>query len=411
MSGFDCDCPTRMVNPFTSCCSCNRERFRSSLDFVAPLMRQDANWQGIDFRVGAGAVVPVTLAGLDDDLEFRQDQQSIVPVRQQDQWTGFLPATGRARLHWKTARKTGEGRLFFSSTSQVEAQVGAGLLRQNHQIHFQILQGELRGIQLALSGPGEILDVRGANVVAWNVTGEGVSRQLDVTLSQPITSESNLNIRSQTALGAFPVRVEGLRLAPVGAIRHSGFLRMANSGSVRIEPTGLSGLTQLAPDQFPGDALQARQVFVYRFPAADHTFTIAADRIQPEVNISQLVLYELGETDRIIKANIELDVREAPIREIDFTIPSAYSVVSVTGASVGDYIAASEVTDGRRNLKVVFNQDVSGRQLVALHLEQSEAASEVTGSYRELNTRTRSRSAAISALLELRDFGSAPGNK
>ncbi len=83
---------------------------------------------------------------------------------------------------------------------------------------------------------------------------------------------------------------------------------------------------------------------------------------------------ELAETDRVIKADIELDVREAPIREWDFGIPADYSVVSVTGASVADYIAASEVADGRRNLKVIFGQDVVGRQLVTLHLEKSEVA-------------------------------------
>ena len=132
----------------------------------------------------------------------------------------------------------------------------------------------------------------------------------------------------------------------------------------------------MAPEQFPGDAIEARQIFVYRFPAADYAFAVAADRIQPEVNVSELALYQLTETDRVIMADIELDIREAPIREWSFGIPADYSVVSVTGASVADYIAASEVADGRRNLKVIFGQDVAGRQLVSLHLEKSEAAAE-----------------------------------
>ena len=52
-------------------------------------------------------------------------------------------------------------------------------------------------------------------------------------------------------------------------------------------------------------------------------------------------------------------------------IPSDYSVVSVSGASVADYLAASEVVDGFRNLKTIFTKDISGRQLVSLHLEKS----------------------------------------
>ena len=287
---------------------------------------------------------------------------------------GFLPATGRANLQWKAARKTGEGKLFFTTTGRVEARVGAGLLRQDHQIDYQVLQGELPSVSILLHGPGEILDVQGSNIVAWQVSSKGNERQLDVTLSQPISASSQFKIRSQTPLDAFPVRVEGLRLNPAGAIRHSGYLRLANLGSVRLEPTGLSGLTQLSPDQFPGPSIEARQNYVYRFPAAAHAFTIAADRIQPEVNIAELVLYRLAETDRMIRADIELDVREASIRDWDIGVPSDYSVVSVTGTKVADYIASSDITDGRRNLKVIFGQEIVGRQLVSLHLEKNEAA-------------------------------------
>ncbi|MFK5920543.1 MAG: hypothetical protein QM496_00065, partial [Verrucomicrobiota bacterium] len=133
-------------------------------------------------------------------------------------------------------------------------------------------------------------------------------------------------------------------------------------------------LTQLSPEQFPGKVIKARQIFVYRFPAADHQFEVIADRIQPEVNISELVLYQLAATDRVINADVELDIREAPIREWDFGIPADYSVVAVTGAGVADYITASEVKDGRRNLKVIFANDVAGRQLINLQLEKNAAA-------------------------------------
>ncbi len=349
--------------------------FPVTLDFVAALAAPTANGRSMDFTIAASAVVPLTISGLESDLEFQRDQESVVPLRDSDNWLGFLPATGRAKLQWKTARQTGEGKLFFSTTGRIDSKVGAGLLRQDHQIDYQVLQGELTSFRILLQGPGEILDVQGSNIVAWNVSNQGDDRLLEATLSQPITGTSQIKVRSQTPLGAFPVRVDGLRLSPVGAIRHSGYLRLTNLGSVRLEPAALSGLTQLAPDQFPGDAIEARQNFVYRFPAADYAFTVVADSIEPEVSVSELVVYQLAETDRVIKADIELDVREAPIREWDFGIPSDYSVVSVTGASVADYIAASTVADGRRNLKVVFGQDVIGRHLVTLQLEKSEAAS------------------------------------
>ena len=347
--------------------------FPVTLDFVAALRPESGSGKLMDFTIAAGAIVPITINGLDEGLQFQLASNSVVPLRKDESWVGFLPASGRAKLQWKAARKTGEGKLFFTSNALVEARVGSGLLRQDHQIEYQVLQGELKSLSVTLKGPGEILDVQGNNLIAWKVLGEAEDRRLEITLSQPITGNSQFKIRSQSSLGGFPTRIEGLSLSPVGAIRHSGYLRVTNAGLVRLEPVGLKGLTQLSPDQFPGGDIKSRQKFVYRFPAANHSFTIAADRIQPEVSLSELVRYQFAETERSLYADIELDVREAPIRQWDFRIPADYSVVAVTGAAVADYIVGTEVSQGKRDLKIVFANDVSGRQLVSMNLEKSQA--------------------------------------
>lgn len=350
--------------------------FPVKISFVAAVPSVQDTARSLDFTVAAGAVVPLTLMGLAENLDFDRNQPFIVPEHRDDSWIGFLPATGHAVLRWSPARQTEEGKLFFTTLGRIEASVGAELLRQDHQLSYRVLQGELKSLQLLLHGPGEILDVSGDHIIGWSIAGEGDQRELNIKLSQAMTGESQINVRSQTPLGAFPVRVEGLRLEPIGAIRYSGLLRLSNSGSVRLEPLDLIGLTQLSPDQFQGAEVVARQVFVYRFPAAEYAFAVSADRVQPEVHISELIVYELSESDRAIHASIEMDIREAPIREWDFKIPPDYSVVSVTGASVADYVAATAIENDRRNLKVIFSQDVSGRQLIVLHLEKSEAAAE-----------------------------------
>ena len=348
--------------------------FPIALQFVAPLTAPRANWQGLDFKIASSAVVPFRLDGFESDLEFASESQMIVPSRGQDAWRGFLPASGHVRLEWKNASGAVEGKLFFATSARVEATVGPGLLREEHTVEYQLLQGQLPSLSLIVRGPGEILDVEGEHIVGWKVVADGEQQRLEVTLSQPLRGSSQIRVRSQTPLGAFPVRVEGLTLEPEGSIRHSGYLRVSNSGSVSVEPTALSGLTQLAPEQFPGEAIAARQLFVYRFPTTDYAFTIVADRIQPEVSVTQLVVYQLSESDRVIEADLELDIREAAIREWNVSVPDDYSIVSLTGASVADYVAASDAESGLRNITILFGQDVQGRQLVSLRMEKSEVA-------------------------------------
>ncbi|ACB73614.1 LysM peptidoglycan-binding domain-containing protein [Opitutus terrae] len=345
------------------------------LGFTAAVT-ETGDWRKLAFQMPAGAVVPLRLEGLPDGVEFQEDAE-VVPSATAGGWQGFLPASGVADVAWKHARKAAEGVLAFTSLEQTEVRVGAGLLRQESQVTLRVLQGKLADVQLRLDGPGEILGVMGENVVGWNVRpSDESSRLLEVRLSRPLEGEGTLVVRSQSALGPFPVRAEPVRLTPTGTVRHSGFVRIANNGAVRLEVVDATGMMQLAPTQFPGAGVEegARQVFVYRFPAASYGYRVVANQVQAEVSVSQLVTYELTDTDRVINAELELDVREAPLREWSLLIPDGYAVVSIAGNEVTDHALESEAHDGQRKLKVLFARAVEGRQLLQLRLEKNQPA-------------------------------------
>jgi hypothetical protein len=337
---------------------------------LAASVAKPNEWRLIDFQVGAGAIVPVVLNGIDTQVEFDKNG-AVVPMLRNEKWQGFLPADGRCRLAWKPLGESDSGKLFFSTEARIDARVEAGLLRQVANINFTILQGELPDITLQVTGPGEIVGVEGTNVTRWveAPAGEDGARSIAVTLSRPLEKTGRLAVRSQTPLGSFPARVAALRFTPEGSVRHAGHVRLSNGGAVRLDVTGVVGMSQSAPEQFPGEALKnARQVLVYRFPGSDYAFEILADQIVPEVGVSQVTVYEVTEADRILSAQIELDIREAPLRDWTLRIPETYSVVKASGASVKDYALDSLVENGAKNLKIIFQGDVFGRQLFELKL-------------------------------------------
>ncbi len=341
----------------------------------AAVVREDGDWRTLYFNMPAGAVVPLELQGLGAEVSFKPGAP-VVPAATPQGWRGFLPADGTAALAWRHTREAGESTLFFTSFEQADVRIGAGLLRQTSQILFRILQGKLGAVRCRLDGPGEILGVEGTNVVGWKILPGESGRILDVRLSRPVETEGSLTIRSQADLGSFPVRAEPLRLTPEGGVRHSGFVRVANSGAVRLEVADVAGMMQLAPAQYPGPAPEegARQVFVYRFPSGSYGYRVLATQIQSEVGVSEIATYELTETDRVIRANLELDVREAPLRDWSLQIPADYTVVALTGADVADYAPATAAADGYRTLKVLFGRPIDGRQLLQLRLEKNQPA-------------------------------------
>ncbi|MFZ9938391.1 MAG: hypothetical protein ACO3JG_15240, partial [Luteolibacter sp.] len=79
-------------------------------------------------------------------------------------------------------------------------------------------------------------------------------------------------------------------------------------------------------------------------------------------------------SDHRIVAGLELDIREAPLREWEMEIPADHAVAAVTGPQVADYAVAAAPKDGKRSLKIFFKQPVIDRQLVSVRLEKNQPA-------------------------------------
>ncbi|HEU5078017.1 MAG TPA: hypothetical protein VFT72_02320 [Opitutaceae bacterium] len=349
--------------------------FPVEFSFVAAVS-ESSGWRRLDFNMPAGAIVPLRLDGLDASWDFKS-AAGIVPAFAAPNWNGFLPASGAADLAWSKARNASESSLFFNSSERTEIGVVAGVVRGSTHWSARVLQGKLTRLRARLEGAGEIVGVEGANIEGWTVAAENGTRVLVVNFSRPVETEASVVVQTQSELGNFPAEIEPLKLNPEGAIRHSGFLRIAAEGGVRLEVPVANGLMQLSPEQLPGppptDA--ARHVFAFRFPSSDYRYRVLASLIQPEVAVSEIVTYEMGDSDRVIRASVELDVREAPLREWTMLVPDDFVVASVTGAGVADFATASASHDGFRPLKISFGEDVSGRQLIELRLEKNQAPS------------------------------------
>jgi len=345
--------------------------FPLKLEFVAAVSR-DGDWRRTNFRLPLGTVVPVFIAGLGGEVDFDR-AAAVVPERGETAWRGFLPAAGEAAIGWRATRTKDIGELYFTTEEAGEIRVGGGLLRQTSDLRFKVLQGSLSEVSLLVEGAGEILGVEGDNVLSWQEEATAL-RRITVRLSRPIEAAGTLRVRSQAPLGGFPAQVAPLRLTPEGSMRHSGHLRVASGGAVRLEVTGAEGMMQLAPAQFPSAAkVEGRQVFVYRFPSASYQLNLTAERILAEVGVTQVLVYELGESDRLLSVEVELDIREAPLREWEVEIPSDHAVIAVEGAAVADHALGAEL-NGRRLLKVMFRDAVEGRQLLRVRLEKNSAA-------------------------------------
>src|SRR3954471_10003104 len=302
--------------------------FPVEIKFNAAVHSAD-DWNTVEFQVAPGPLQQIVLQGLAADTQF-QFAGAARPERMTNGFVSVLPSDGDVKLSWKETRPEGEWKLFYAAEMLSQISVSPGLMRQVGLLDFKIMQGEMSRVALVLHGAGEVTRVAGDHVLAWNVEPitNSSDRRLLVQLNQPQKDQFALQVQMQTPLGAFPQVTDAMQLTPDGATRFAGYVRIVNEGAVRLEVAQASGMSQISPEQFPESdisraALRATggQRFAYRFSGADFALKIQADQILPELAVSQLLSYNLGENELAIDAEIELDIREAPLRELLLRVP------------------------------------------------------------------------------------------
>ncbi len=353
--------------------------FPIEVHFNAAVTRSN-DWQAVDFRVATSALQPVILQGLPADTEF-QFANATRPERSGSNFVSYLPVDGAVRFAWKPAHPEAEGKLFYAAEMIAQISVSPGLMRQSALLNGKIMQGEMSQLTLQIHGAGEVTRVQGDEVLAWNVAPGKTAddRELVVQFNQPQKDTFALLLQMQTPLGAFPQTADAMRLQPEQATRFDGMFRIVNDGAVRLEVAAAMGLSQISPDQFPEANLfhaPGNQRFAYRFSSADFAVRIQADQILPEVGVSEVLAYNLGESELAVDAELELDIREAPLRELRLDIPKGYAVAQLTASGLSDYFTSDTPDHDGAELRLVYGQPVSDRQVIQLRLERNQSSGE-----------------------------------
>jgi hypothetical protein len=346
-------------------------------------VKQTDGWNALDFHVAPSVLQPVVLQGLAADTQF-QFPGAARPDRAGADFLSYLPASGAVKFSWKQAAPETEGKLFFSAEMSSQINVLSGLLRQTALLNFKVMQGELSRVTLLLHGDGEVTRVQGATtaqVLSWNVepVENSKDRRLVVQLNQPQKDQFTLLVQTQTPLGTFPLTADVLRLQPENATRFAGYFRIVNEGAVRLEVAQASGMSQIAPEAFPETdstrsllRVTGNQRFVYRFAGADFALRIQADQILPEVAASERLAFHHAENELVFDAEIELDIREAPLRELVLKTPKGYALTQINAQNLSDYFPTEPPGENNNELRLVYSPPIYGRQLLHLRLERNQ---------------------------------------
>ena len=355
---------------------------RGSFDFSVRFLvkvQEAGDQRNVEFKFLTAPIRTMRLSGIPSGYELLVSNAAL-PEEANGDWVAHLSPDSNVAFSWRPAKSDSQRELFYSSDITSVTAVAAGMIKQNQKIDLQIMQGEMNEVSFDLKGPGEVSQVEGRDILAWNVQESGSEgRVLNIRFARPQTKRVVLLTKSQIALPKLPAETDLMSLDPIGATRMGGQILLINDGAVNLGISDLSDLSQVSPNQIElADSersqlkIEMRQAFGFVYAGADYSLKIRAEDILPEVSASTLSLYHLNSSETTIDVEMNLDIREAPLREFSIQLPDNFSIVSIKQNALSDY-TVTQVEGGGQVLKLLFERPVTGRQILNMELEQNGA--------------------------------------
>jgi hypothetical protein len=324
--------------------------------------------------------VETDAAGLDLELPgalqlAREEAAGKVTAR------GVLKPDSPFEARWQAHVRPTESKLLASSEVNLIVAVSPGTLRLDALVNYAISQGSLRELHFAVPRELNVTQVRGPSLQDWFVSDTAEGRALVVRLSREQDKQYRLQLLGEAPLGAFPAETAIPVIQPLDGTRTDGFVALATESAIQLQVRDAVGLVQVDPSAFPRLLLaedQPRPVpegkaFFYSFAALPFRMTLALADIVPTVDTEARLTLTIRDDDLVLDGALDVDVRDAPVRSLQITIPSGYLVSAVTGPAVTDH-AVNDIPGGAgRLITAELREPVIGRTVVQFRLEMGKS--------------------------------------
>lgn len=337
------------------------------------------DWRRARFSIPVAPIRRVTLTGDRPDLEVRVDGARDLKRESApgggSVTSGFLGPGAEVGISWKTEIRQLDAELMASCEVTSVTTVSAGALRIKTIYQYQIAQGALT--ELVFTVPEvTITQVGGADIQDWRVDrSDPKAPRLRVTLGRPQRKEYALTVESERPLPALPCTLQVPVLSPMRVIRAGGTLLLGADSAIRIQPAGVTGLTQTDPNAFARDAslpVPARSLFAYQYAAMPYVLEVTLDDIVTALDADIGLVVTVTEGELTLDATVQIDVRDAPAREVKLLTDadSKWTVAAVNGPQVSESDVDTHAIEGGREIVVPFRQPVSDTVLLHVRFEQ-----------------------------------------
>jgi hypothetical protein len=287
----------------------------------------------------------------------------------------FKPVN-EVQLSWhpQTRRTHKEEAIFYSEMHSLGI-FESGVVNLEHQVRYQIAQGELQQLEFTIPEAMSVTAVSGPDLNTWRF--DPVTRLLEAVLNKPVSGDYQLGVVTQIPVEGIPYEVLLSLPAVKGAGRQRGSLAIAAGEAVLVRVDALKGLHGMNIGDFPEAMVKAcreghrpfeikRALKYHQLPASAKVFV---EKVLPELRVTEESHLDVSEERVVLSTRLGLKVDKAGIFSAWLGIPEGYDVESLSGDDVSHWDEHKVATNA---VTVHFHQQVLGERAINLVLTRTE---------------------------------------
>lgn len=257
------------------------------------------------------------------------------PTGQGDEILAFVGAAPEVKIAWTPKAEGASGlSALVSADTQTQFQIDQGVSRTSAAISLDISRAEIQTVSINVPADQKVVSVFDRNVKKWEVEQGVDSQTIKVDLFEPTLGRQNLAVELEKFIDEIDdttINIPEIRVDNVS--RNSGVVLVNLSPGLRAETENKTGLLQMDVTELPGNVKKQSWEFAYRYASLPFGLALNVKKIQPLVNVEQLVEVVIEPEKLELEVSAIYDIQLAGVFQLDLEIPKEFEIREIRGIS------------------------------------------------------------------------------
>jgi len=257
------------------------------------------------------------------------------PADQGDEILAFVGAAPEVKITWTPKAEGASGlSALVSADTQTQFQIDQGVARTSAAISLDISRAEIQTVSINVPADQKVVSVFDRNVKKWEVEKGSDSQTIKIDLFEPTIGRQVLAVELEKFIDEIDdttINIPEIKVDDVS--RNSGVVLVNLSPELRAETENKTGLLQMDVTELPGNVKKQSWEFAYRYASLPFGLALNVKKIQPLVNVEQLVEVVIEPEKLELEVSAIYDIQLAGVFQLDLDIPKEFEIREIRGIS------------------------------------------------------------------------------